>query len=477
MSNLQLLPFGRANRDFAILGGGASGCTVLFYIAQKLQNHQGPLNDLTLHLVDPKGFGSGGIAYGQTSPNHYLNSTRDEMSPWDTFEFHQWCIEQELGDNVQSFNFRADNGQFLSEKMQAVIQQLRAKGVNIVEHKSEGYPVRTGDNKFQIINESGKPIIHDLSLDDFVLAPGYGPNENFENLHQYQGDGYIHDIYNYGEVQKALNLKDHVKIAFAGTGPALYDFANDAKALGANIGLHAFSRAGRPLDIRDVTREPHEFKIPPNYDGRFDVSDAASLEKLIQADFDEARVSGQRTDRRVALDIMAHIRPYLVQMDPTVAALFTRSTFMSILKGKATPIPEFSQKRLLSFNPTLHQGHLNGNISRLKGGAFSIQNLDGEVIQADVIVNGTGHGRCNSKMAKHLIDNGLATSNDALCVLETDETGYRLEGSGIQILGPAVHFGTDGVESFAPPAERIANHFVSSLDQKSTNKNVALTWN
>jgi len=78
-----------SNNDFAFIGGGATGTMLLIYLAQKIQNQNISLAGQRFHLIDPKGFGHGGLAYDECGENHLLNSVRTEMSPWDVPEFHK----------------------------------------------------------------------------------------------------------------------------------------------------------------------------------------------------------------------------------------------------------------------------------------------------------------------------------------------------------------------------------------------------
>ena len=85
----------------------------------------------------------------------------------------------------------------------------------------------------------------------------------------------------------------------------------------------------------------------------------------------------------------------------------------------------------------------------------------------DAIVNGTGHGRHNSPILESLKNQGLASVNLHLDTLRTDATGYRLADSGITCIGPATHFGTDGLESFAPNVKAVADFIIDKARKLS----------
>lgn len=444
------------SKDFAIIGGGSTGPMLLIYIAQKAREAGASLAGQKIHLIDPKGFCGGGIAYGQCADKHYLNSTRDEMSPWNPNAFHEWCVAKGEANKVLTFNRRADYTPFLQSEFEEAKRTLEALGAEIIEHETEAKPVIQQDKSYKIVGSDGQAILTGLSTDDFALTPGYGPNNNFEQLRPYNGDGYIHSPYDLDAISQ---ISTGAKVAFVGTGPALYDFANHFQAHANNTELLVFSRNGKLLATRDVSREPNEISQSPDYLQGFQPTDPEDLRNKINTDFAAARLSGERTDRRVALDLMRDLGGHLEKMDLDVVTQFRRSAYFSWIKGAATPIPPESARILESFNPQIKQGRLNGNVSRIVGGGFNID-LDDQQIQADFIINGTGHGRHNSWIIKSLKEQGLTTVNPYLDVLNTDETGYRLTGSGIVVIGPATHFGIDGVESFAQYCEPFAEQFV-----------------
>ena len=443
-------------RDFAVVGGGSTGPMQLIYIAKKALESGKSLEGLTFHLVDPNGFGSGGIAYRECSSNHLLNSVRGEMSPWDPEEFHQWCVAEGLGDNLLEFNKRADYGRFMEQKWAETQATLENLGAKIVEHKTTATVKDLGHGQYAILDSNQNPILSDLSVDDFVLTPGYGSNDNFSNLREYEGQGYIHSPYDLDAIEQIATGQT---VAFIGAGPALYDVVNDFNAQAANPTLLVYSREGKFLQTRNVNLEHGEQHTPPDYLSGVQPKNARALQELIEQEFDRARLAGDRTDRRVALDLMRGLGQHLKQMDLGVVKEFTCSSYFGSLKGRATPVPEESQRVLASLDPTIIKQRLNGNVEKTKTGFL----IDG-TRNVDVIINGTGHGRHNSPIIESLKYQGLASVNPYLNVLETDETGYRLAESGIAVIGPATHFGIDGMESFAQYADNYANGFVASLN-------------
>lgn len=442
-------------KDIPIIGGGSTGPMLLIYLAQKAQENGADLSGTRFHLIDPKGFGNGGIAYGEAHSTHKLNSTRDEMSPWNPAEFQAWCIREGLGDNIQDFNARAENGRFLSEKLAWAKHVLERRGASFKEHLAKASITDNGDN-FDVTDANGNVLVSDIAAEDINITVGYGANENFSNLWAYSGEGYVHSSYYHDQISAIPSQIEKPRVAFIGTGPALYDFVNAYDGDPDQTELVVFSRKGNLLDTRDVTVEPDEVSIVPDYlaDESYVPTNFAQLKAKILADFDTAT---DRSPRRVALDIMKSIKPLLSRVSLDLAKEFRCSGLHSWLKHTATPVPPESQARLEEFDPTVIAGKLNGNIERLDNGTFKIS-VDGqEPVIVDYIVNGTGHGRHNHAIFEDLKAKGLATVDERFDTLATEENGYRLEGAGFNCVGPAIHFGIDGMESFAVYAEKLAS--------------------
>jgi len=457
------------SNDIAIIGGGSTGPMLLIYMAYEAIKNRSDFSGTTFHLVDPNGFGNGGIAYGKCGDKHKLNSTRDEMSPWLLDEFDRWCCDKELGNKTLHFENRATYSDFITEKLQWAEDVLKVNGANFERHRVKAEQITPNGDNFDVKDENGNIIVGDIAPGNINLTLGYGQNDNFENLWEYAGDGYIHSPYDHDNIAKISATKPNPRIAFIGTGPALYDFVNSYDGDPKSTTLYAFSREGKFLNTRDVSVEENEQSITPDFitDKDFVPTDLDQLKQAILQDFDQA--TGIRSHRRVALDIMKSIKPLLQRVSFDLAVEFRKSTLHSFLKGKATPIPLESQQRLESFNPTAVKGKLNGNIERLDDGTFKISVGGQAPIIVDHIVNGSGHRRLNQPLVQNLVEQGFAEIDERFDTLKTsNEDGYKLSGSGINCFGPATHFGIDGIESFAgyikPYIDNVIQFFKPSND-------------
>lgn len=449
-------------RDYVFIGGGASGAMVLIYAAQKARKQNVPLAGTTFHLFDPNGFGCGGIAYGQTKPGYVLNSVHGEMSPWLQDAFHNACN----GHDAYTFEKRGPGGyrDFLQAQLQDALSILRNSGAIITEHKTAAFPCMERSGLYMILNEAGHTVLSDVPMGDIVLAPGYGPNVNFPELWQYTGNGYTHSLYTEDWDTQIQQRQDPKTIIVAGSGPALYDFVNGYTGNPEDVNLIVVSAAGEGLDVRDVSVESGETRVMPSCMSA--VPDDASVEALREAilsDFGNAIQNGT-TRRRAALDIIRNFSQIMPRLREDITQAFLRSAFCNVLRHAATPIPQESADRLREFNPIFIQGHLDSAaVERKKNGRFDIV-MNGKVLaRVNWIINATGHGRHNAPVLEHLKRQGLADIDPKTGVLATDGSGFRLSGSGLMCVGPAVHSGTDGVESFSGPAKKIAETVIENI--------------
>lgn len=439
-----------AENRFAIIGGGASGSMVLAYLARNAANDS--LTGVTFDLFDPNGFGCGGIAYGKALPGMVLNSVRTEMSPWDGPAFRDHFNAHA----AHTFEARGAGGylDFLQQETLWAIEQLRQAGAQINLHRTAVTPEQHGD-KFALVDPDGKAATPPLPANRIILAAGYGPNPYFADLKPYAGNGYIHSLYD-GFDPAAVSDPHSKTVAFLGSGPALYDFVNAINDDLVSLDLVVISPSGAPMGTRDLSIEGSETRITP-----FNMLAAgqATCEALTEAVKKDIRIAQERgaTNRRIGLDIVRNLGPALAAMDEEEAIAFRNSPLVAQLRHGATPIPVESARRLQTFSPRFVKQRLRPEDISLKRGRFGIAAPDG-TLHADFIVNGTGHGRHNAPVLEALKKAGLARVDPKTGVLATDEGGIALAPSGLLCLGPAVHPGTDGMESFAPGAEAIAAH-------------------
>jgi uncharacterized NAD(P)/FAD-binding protein YdhS len=126
-----------ADKEFAMIGGGSVGPIVLIYLAKMFSETGASLSGYTFHPIDPRGYGNGGIAYGQSAANHILNTLRNEMSPWDRDAFHNYLLSIGRDDDHLQFALRSDYKDFLTiefAKARANLEVLGAQFLDLLLH-------------------------------------------------------------------------------------------------------------------------------------------------------------------------------------------------------------------------------------------------------------------------------------------------------------------------------------------------------
>ncbi len=453
----------------AFIGGGSTGPVTLIYLAKFAKEKGSNLHGYTFHLIDPKGFGHGGIAYGECHPKHILNTLRNEMSPWERGKFHQYLLSIGRDDNTLQFNLRSDYRNFLALELAEARKTLESLGAQCVEHQKEARIQKTGKNQFAILDQDSHlidPNLEKLPAENILLSVGYGPNTNFETLWQYKDDGYIHSLYPSAHLQKTLQSKKKpVRIAVLGSAAALYDFVIACPIAAADTKLYIFSStAVKGIQVRQVEKE-HLLKDLPLETLRAlgKQSSLEDIEKAIEKEFQYAKDIQAGPNTWAAFRMMMIISGVLANVETKVAQEFRRSEAFKNLKRLGSSTTQFSKEVLKTFHPECIAADIRPeNIQHLPTGQFTIT-VGKKAYFVDCIVNATGHGRHNTPILEEMKKQGLAKINPKLDILATDETGYQLIGSGIACIGPATHFGTDGIETFAKPAEKFADALIHAM--------------
>lgn len=452
-------------KNIVIIGGGAVGPLLLKYISQQAKEKAINLSGVTFHLIDPKGFGNGGIAYGECHTNHALNSVAEEMSPFDKTAFKNFSQRKSVSLEKNKFYNRHLYKDFIkAEMVDRPIEYLENCGAHFIEYKKAA-TIKQNGNKFDVLDINDNIISDDLlclEAHNIALTVGYGQNTKFQSL---KGkDGFLHNPYSYTEtslVDREPLLNDPQKrIAVFGSGPGLYDIANELPQTYRSF--YVFSGNGSGLAVRNLSLEVNEKSIPPqallSLDTNNNCEDAI---KALKYEFEGAAQG--RSKRRIALDIQKSLKEILLNMNKDVAKQFRQSTYLSPIRHMGTPIPQTSKARLESFDPVFVKAHLcEEDIEVHADGSFEIQ-VGAEKYSVDVIINATGHGRHNSPIIESLKKQGLAQVSDITNSLETDGSGYRVIPSGLSVIGPATHVGCDGIESFAVYAEKWAKGLIDHI--------------
>lgn len=451
-------------KDLIIIGGGSTASTLIIRLADQIAKSPEVKGDFSVHCFDENRFANGGLAYGKASKHHILNSIRTEMSPWNPDSFHDYCVAREKGDLRDSFNSRCDYRDFLIEEVLNAISYLQSRNIRVLNNNCNVRLIKAQDGIDVVHDKYGFILLRGCNVRQIVLATGYGPNLSFEGLHERLGpDRYVHTLYDAGSdgvfTGSLISEKHNPHIVFLGSGPALYDCINDLYGAGiTSARLTVISASShRPLSVRNLSIEKDEKNILP--ERLLSLDSEASAEDILNAVINDFGAATSK--RRVSLDILSHLSSALKGVAEEEAEKFLQSSTISLIRHAATPVPLESYCRLSSLKPVFIQSYISGDeISVCRKGLLSIRKGDIEVSDIDMIINGTGHGRHTSSILETMKKHGLARVHKGLGILETQDDGYSLRGSGIACIGPATHLGCDGVESFDIPVRNFVRNFV-----------------
>ena len=459
-----------ATQEYAIIGGGSVGPIAVIYLAEEFKKRSLSVDEgsVTIHAVDPAGFCNGGLAYKSQPEEHMLNSVYGEMSPWTPDAFFNHAKDKDADIHPLEFASRALYLDFLSASYEDAVETLSHAGVKVEEHHVSAI-IKAGDHagSIRLVDQNRHGDVVTLLSDQVLLSVGYGKNENFKEMQSYIGRGYVHDIYDVNQIEAEPALHtENPRILFIGNGPALYDFTNAYTGDPSKTQLHVLAPGGEVLGVRDTSIE--EGELPIRTDLIDALSDDTTLEVLnstIAAQFEKA-ARGGATSRRSAFDIITAMKPVLTRIPQEVATEFTTSGEYRRLVHTATPIPEESHARLNAFNPHIIAGRFEQeNVTRQEDGTFLVK-TGGETVEVDAIINGTGHGRINHPVIRELLAEGGVQIDRRFGTLATHEDGYTLRGSGIACIGPATHWGIDGIESFARSIEPLAEKWADQIENQ-----------
>ncbi len=153
-----------SNNDkiFAIVGGGSTGPLQLINIALEAQREGIDLHGYEFHLIDPNGFGNGGIAYGQSLRGQILNSVCNEMDPHNPGGFIRSLESRGISVHPALFNERSGFVPFIKEDMvDRAIAILEDLGATIIEHEKAAFVRREHDGSFSLVDSDPADTAND----------------------------------------------------------------------------------------------------------------------------------------------------------------------------------------------------------------------------------------------------------------------------------------------------------------------------
>ena len=436
-----------AGEDICVVGGGASGSLFAIYFNRRVQEIGGFDRPVRLHWIDPNGVNNGGVAYGQCHPEDLLNETAIKMSPWDVGAYSSFVKDRYGFDDACGFYSRQSYQAFLAEEAYRAVRELAENGVEVVEYCALVSGItQQGSNCVSLQLDSDQNLSFDEALS--VVATGYGANNRFADLRGHEG--YLHSLYDLDDFAVFHDrLRSELKpqrIALIGSGPAVFDFVNRVQSDCSQHSLDIISSSGALPKIRDISIEGRDYGSAEfcNRERFLSVSSYDDWAVLVKKEFERAALK-DIPERQAAIWVLQATTESVQDY-----SVFSSDLYKEVLH-RATPVVDRSYINLDRFDYQVSKGRVcSDDIKVQADGGFLIAGQG----RYDAVVNCTGFER-QSALVDQLCESGLAR----YC-----SDRFKVVDSAVNLIGPMTHNGCDGIESFAPQAEQVAERVCERLN-------------
>ncbi|WP_164936460.1 FAD/NAD(P)-binding protein [Bradyrhizobium nanningense] len=229
----------------SIVGGGATGITVLRYLAELAASERDHGAISGIQLFDKAGF-DGGIAYRTQSDRHLLNMKPSTMSirPGDADEFLRWLQARGLSCHGSKHLPRMVYRDYLDAVRTAAIAQCRSAGVPVHIEQAEIVRMRFSPDR-DVLLTTDRNITHISSA--LILCTGHNAPDDPYGLTA--NPNYIRDPY----AQFTFADHDGVEVGILGSGLSAVDTAAALAKSHQAVRMTCFSRSGLFPTVQPVT--------------------------------------------------------------------------------------------------------------------------------------------------------------------------------------------------------------------------------
>jgi uncharacterized NAD(P)/FAD-binding protein YdhS len=220
----------------SIVGGGATGITILRHLAE-LAGSDRYRNAVTgIQIFDQSGF-DGGVAYRTQSDHHLLNMKASKMSihPGDTGEFLRWAWRHGLQCGGNDHLPRKVYRDYLDAVRETAIELCRAAGIPVHVEHAEVIRMRFSPDRDVLLTTDGN-VTHISSV--LILCTGHNAPEDLYGLAG--SPNYIRDPY----TQFAFAGRDGVEVGILGSGLTAVDSVTALASAHRGLKVTCFSRSG-----------------------------------------------------------------------------------------------------------------------------------------------------------------------------------------------------------------------------------------
>jgi len=236
----------------SIVGGGATGITILRHLAELAasERYKGAIGGI--QLFDKSGF-DGGVAYRTQSDRHLLNMKAAKMSirPGDAEEFLRWAWARGLDCGHNDHLPRMVYRDYLDSVRNDAIAQCRSAGVPVHVEHAEVIRMRFSTDYNVLLTTDGN-ITHISSV--LILCTGHNAPEDHYGLARHPN--YIRDPY----AQFSFTDRSDTEIGILGSGLSAVDTVTALAKTHDHVGMTCFSRSGlfptvQPVAIPAITND------------------------------------------------------------------------------------------------------------------------------------------------------------------------------------------------------------------------------
>lgn len=474
--------------QIAIAGGGTCGLVVLLSLLEEARKGKRIIR--SIYIFEKHSQVGPGLAYSNSSGNAIINMRADTMGlhASDPLDFSRWMKSHHPETASSQYPPRQIYGEYLSSAFESAVRESASSGIEleiIHEELLEVHPI--GDHVFQLLGDHGRRV----TVNKVVLALG-----NFaacSQQHLTHKPGYISNPWNF----KAMDdIPTQATVGIVGSRLSGIDAALHLVENGHEGPIYLVSRGGRlpkvqgresarpyrnQYDLHVLARDLEESSSLPNhlhvllerfklFAEQLGVKDWADFfrrkDPLHQLSLDiEESEKGLVHWRSLADSASPILERFWNTLLPDDQALFM-NTWGSLWYAYVHAMPLENAHRLLRLlvEDRLRVSKFNEILGDEHG--FTIT-LPGQQARAEYIVEASGLEVRASNIQSPLIQSLLSSR-----VLEEHHVGglsvdqYTMESTstrGLYVIGSlttGVHFYTNGIDSNAKHASRIAKHLV-----------------
>jgi uncharacterized NAD(P)/FAD-binding protein YdhS len=229
----------------SIVGGGATGITMLRHLAELACSKRYGNLVTGIQLFDKSGF-DGGVAYRTQSDHHLLNMKASKMSirVGDDQEFLRWTKRVGLECGGNDHLPRKLYRDYLDDGRKAAIERCRAAGISVHAEHAEVVRMRLSPDQ-DVLLTTDRKVTHRSSV--MILCTGHNAPEDHYGLAANRN--YVRDPY----TGFRFPDRDGVEVGILGSGLTAVDSATALASTHSLVKMTCFSRSGLFPTVQPVT--------------------------------------------------------------------------------------------------------------------------------------------------------------------------------------------------------------------------------